>query len=122
MDVKRAFPHAKLPDTDTVWIRLSKFDGIPTANDQIVRLVKSLYGLRQAPKLWYQHLAAALAKIGFRRAQSSDCVFIGGNKYSPVYILAYVDGLLIIGAPTVVTDTKSRLRTVLEIYDIVESS
>lgn len=49
MDVKSAFLHAKLPDTDDVWIRLPKVPGVPAANGRVVKLVKSLYGLRQAP-------------------------------------------------------------------------
>lgn len=50
--IEGAFLHASLPETDNVWIRITSIGGINIANGKIVQLVKSLYGLRQAPKLW----------------------------------------------------------------------
>lgn len=61
LHVKGAFLQAKLPHFDDVWIRLPTVPGVPSANGRVVKIVKSLYGLRQAPKLWYQHLATTLS-------------------------------------------------------------
>lgn len=53
LDVKGAFLHATLPDSDREWIRLPTIKGVPSVSGQIVLLHKSLNGLRHAPKLWY---------------------------------------------------------------------
>ena len=45
-DIKGAFLHADLPDSDRISIRLPNIDGFKTASVQYVRLKKSLYGLR----------------------------------------------------------------------------
>lgn len=36
------------------------------AYGRILQLLKSLYGLRQAPKLWYDHFEKAVARIGIK--------------------------------------------------------
>lgn len=53
VDVKRAFLHSRLPRESEIWISLPKIDGTPAANGSVVKLVKLLYGLREAAKLCY---------------------------------------------------------------------
>lgn len=118
VDIKGAFLHAKLPENDHIWVRLPKIDGVSAANGQIVKLVKSLYGLRQAPKLWYKLLAETLSKAGFRRSKYSDCLFIGGSTSRPVYIVAYVDDLLVLGAHTTVESAKESIGKLLSVSDL----
>ena len=118
LDVKGAFLHALLPESDCIWIYLPKVEGVPNANGRIVKLRKSLYGLRQAPKLWYSHHANALEKIGFRRSQNCDCLFIINESSSPVYIVAYVDDLLVVGPRTLVDKVKLQLSKILSVTDL----
>eukprot|EP00971_Amphidinium_carterae_P051591 1015544-Amphidinium_carterae.1 len=56
---------------------------------------KALYGLRTSPKQWQEHLSAILQKLGFTRLKSDACVFI--NKQSSIYLMPYVDDLLVVG-------------------------
>lgn len=46
IDIKGAFLYSKLPNTSHIWIRLPKIDGVNEADGRIVKLIKSLYGLR----------------------------------------------------------------------------
>lgn len=55
LDIKGAFLNASLPETDKIWIRLRKTLGARIADVCLIKLVKSLYGFRQAPKSWYQN-------------------------------------------------------------------
>lgn len=61
VDVKGAFLHAKLPKP--ILIRLPTIPGLSEISGKIVQLVKSLYGLREAPKRFYEHLAKAIRNI-----------------------------------------------------------
>ena len=88
-----AFLYALLSVTEDIWIRLPNISGINSANGQIVKLRKSLYGLRQAPKLWYQLLSKFLCQNGFRRSKMNDCLFIKKSDTGEVYLLSYVDDL-----------------------------
>lgn len=52
IDVKGAFLNATLPPEDRFVIRLPFIAGSRLFNGQLVRLLKSLHGILQAPKLW----------------------------------------------------------------------
>ena len=75
VDVKGAFIHAPLPKPNQISIRLPVIQGVSGANGKVVRLAKSLYGVRQAPMLCYGHLAKSLSGIGYKRSAYSDCLF-----------------------------------------------
>ena len=45
-------------------------------SDEICRLVKSAYGLIDAPFLWYKTLSAALIQLGFETSPFDPCVFV----------------------------------------------
>ena len=55
-----------------------------------------MHGLRIAPRDWQSHWAAVLISIGFIRLQADANVYV--HLIYQVYILAYVDYLLVIGA------------------------
>lgn len=111
MDIKGAFLCATLPEKDIVYIRLPSIPGIASVNGQVVLLRRSLYGLRQAAKLWYGELCKTLERIGLRRSQVSECLFISATN-EKIYVVVYVDDLLIIGtSPTVEKFKKAIARS-----------
>lgn len=105
--IKGAFLYAMLSESDDIWIKLPDIDGVSSANGQIVKLRKSLYGLRQAPKLWYQHLSSFLKKYGFRRSRINDCLFLKDTANGEVYLLVYVDDILLFGELEDLNEVKS---------------
>ena len=120
VDVKGAFLHALLPKGDVIYVRLPKLECLGSLSGQIVKLKKSLYGLRQAPKLWYQHLSQMLSKKGFRRSMSSDCFFVADLPTGPVYLVVYVDDLLIFGSKENVSSVKKTLADLFTVTDLGE--
>lgn len=75
VDVKGSFLNAKLPMGEEIYLRLPTVPGLKHLSGKVVRLIKSLYGVQKAPKVWYDHSFSAVSKLGFQRAQSSDCFF-----------------------------------------------
>lgn len=123
LDVKSAFLHAALPGKDRIFIKLPKIPGVASAKGQTVRLRKSLYGLREAPKLWYRHLTNTLGRIGLVRSNYSDCLFVyGHNGRERVYVVAYVDDLLVIGSKVSVDKVKKLISKHLTITDLGQCS
>lgn len=98
-----------MPETNRSWVKLPNISGLPSADASLVRLVKSLYYLRQAPKFWYEALRRSLSEIGFRRSQFADCLAIGGTMSSPIQILAFVVEVLVIGSKSDVSGTKAKI-------------
>lgn len=55
-----------------------------------------MYGLKIAPKVWYETLSAALARHGFKRTSVDPCLYKGTAPDGKcVYLLVYVDDVLV---------------------------
>ena len=65
---------------------------------QVCELRKTLYGLKQSGRAWYQKLDSHLRSTGFARTYADNCVYVRGLGTVDVIIVAvYVDDLIIIG-------------------------
>jgi len=97
---------------------------ITTGNvvDDSARLMKGLYGMKQAPRLFYLHMKAKLEKLGFKAASSDPALFIKHTKEGTVLILTYVDDMLIAATYTSMIDSIKRdLHKEFEIRDLGET-
>ena len=66
-----------------------------------LRLKKALYGLRSAALHWTRHLSGLLGKLfGLKPCPTEPCLFTGCFKNKRVFVLSYVDDLLLAGAST----------------------
>jgi hypothetical protein len=93
IDIGNAYLEA---DLDTViHMELPPEPGQPR---RVVRLMKSLYGLKQAGELWNRKLDAILKDLGFTRCESDPCVYTRIRGTTRMYICLYVDDLLTFGA------------------------
>jgi hypothetical protein len=94
LDVKTAFFHGELEkeiymDQPEGFIVLGK-------EDLVCKLKRSLYGLKHSPSQWYKRFASFMLAYGFKRSQYDSCVYIKFVNGSPIYLLLYVDDILII--------------------------
>jgi hypothetical protein len=62
-----------------------------------VRLLRNLYGTKQAALLWYLRLTQALEKYGFTRLKTEACCFMFTKDSRRMIVSVYVDDLLITG-------------------------
>ncbi|GKA85304.1 putative RNA-directed DNA polymerase [Tanacetum coccineum] len=60
-------------------------------------LHKSLYDLKQAPRAWFERLSKALFDLGFKGSKTDPFLFIYLRGDTLLYILVYVDGIIVIG-------------------------
>jgi hypothetical protein len=97
IDISNAFVSASLAPDDEIYIdmpRGSDSRGSPFSKPGTVfKLAKSLYGLRQSPKLFFDHLKGVLMDkdgMNFGQATMDQCLFIRKD----IIIVSYVDDLL----------------------------
>ena len=64
----------------------------------VCRLRKALYGLKQAPRAWYSELKTYLLQSGFTNSLADTSLFIYKNHSKFVYVLVYVDDILVTGS------------------------
>jgi len=62
--------------------------------DHVCFLKKSLYGLKQVPRAWYQRFADYVATIGFSHRISDHSLFIYHHGNDTTYIFLYVDDII----------------------------
>ena len=72
IDFNNAFVQATLHEP--VWIHLPRGFRSSSPGTMCLRLLKSLYGLSSAPRLWYDHLVKALLEDGFQMSKHDKCL------------------------------------------------
>ncbi|CAB4033849.1 Hypothetical predicted protein [Paramuricea clavata] len=76
MDVKSAYLHSKIEEE----IYLEQPEGFvkkaSSGQKLVCKLNKSIYGLKQAAKNWYEALTSLLLKKGFKRSCNDYCLFV----------------------------------------------
>ena len=86
---------------------------------KVCRLLKALYGLKQASRAWYKNLTAVLRAAGMRATDADPCLFVGTFDVVRVYVLVYVDDLLLAGASeTAVNMCKKVLTNAFTVRDM----
>ena len=68
---------------------------VPGKINFICKLKKSLYGLKQSPRQWYKRFDSFILLHDFKRSEYDSCVYIKIVDGSPIYLLLYVDDMLI---------------------------
>jgi hypothetical protein len=117
MDVITAFLNGEM-DFEVFVRHPPGFDKGKSARD-VLRVLKSVYGLKQSPRLWHQTLVAYLRSQGYTQLVKDRCVFIKTIDRRPVYIGVYVDDIIIM-APTkdMMTSIKADLSSRFKMTDL----
>ena len=63
----------------------------------VMKLLKSLYGLRQSPRCWYGTVNEHVVEIGFKSLKSGPCVYIYSEDGAMYVLTLYVDDVLLLG-------------------------
>jgi len=92
LDVKAAFLNGVLPSAVYIEQPLSHIKG--DATRKVLRLKKALYGLVEAPRLWYETLSKAMASEGFKRATEDPCLYYRWKGDDLTLVGVFVDDFL----------------------------
>ncbi|KAK1415001.1 hypothetical protein QVD17_30770 [Tagetes erecta] len=92
MDVKGAFLYG--PITDDVYVRQPPGFEDPEYPHRVYKLSKALYGLHQAPRIWYETLSKHLLEHGFSRGQIDPTLFMKRENEDLLCVQVYVDDII----------------------------
>ncbi|CAM8884060.1 unnamed protein product [Rhodiola kirilowii] len=71
---------------------------MPGNENKVCKLIKLLYGLKQASKQWHQKFDEVILSSGFKLNQADKCIYSKfDNSGDGVIICLYVDDMLIFG-------------------------
>lgn len=86
-DVTTAFLNGKLEEV----LYMKQPEGYDDGSGQVLRLKKSLYGLKQALKSWNDEFVKALKTYGFEPTRADPCVFARKKNGEIIRVVLYVD-------------------------------
>lgn len=90
MDVETAFLNGRV--LSEVYVKQPI--GYENRTDKVYKLNKSLYGLKESPRAWYECFNDFLTNLGFHRSKYDYCLYVRRENNLTVYILLFVDDLL----------------------------
>jgi hypothetical protein len=122
MDVVTAYLYGSL-DND-IYMKIPEGYKLPEAynsksrNMYSIKLQRSLYGLKQSGRMWYNRFSEYLLKEGFENNPICPCVFIKKSKFGFAIVLVYVDDLNRVGTPEELTKTVDYLKNEFEMKNL----
>lgn len=95
MDVKNAFLNGDLEEEVYMEVPL----GLRSSDnsDKVCRLYKSLYGLKQSPRAWFERFTQAIKNQGYKQCQADDTLFIKNRDGRKTILIVYVDDIVLTG-------------------------
>ncbi|CAI7887359.1 unnamed protein product [Closterium sp. NIES-53] len=99
IDVANAFLYA--PVNAEICVELQH--GSHGEPNKVCQLQKSMYGIKQAPRLWQQYLHVRLIRIGFKQLPHDHGMYRFTKNDDYILLIVYVDDLLYIGSTDNVT-------------------
>jgi transposase InsO family protein len=119
MDFVTAFLNGELEEE--IYIEQPEGYIIEGQKDKVLRLKKSLYGLKQSPREWNKKLHKHLTDVGYKRLLTDYGVYVKHSGDDIIILAVYVDDLVIFGNnKSKINDLKLNLAEVFKIKDLGE--
>ena len=117
MDVKGAYLNGILQEV----LYMNQPEGFDDGTDRICRLIKTLYGLKQAGREWNKQLDKKLREHGYTRLRSDPCVYVRWEGDEVGIITVWVDDLLLFASSDEMMEhMKSAIKLEWEVTDLGE--
>lgn len=94
-------------------------EGFPNPHNQVCKLNKALYALKQASRQWFAKLVTELTLLGFSQSKNDYSLFINKTANHITLAAVYVDDIIITGThPQTIDILKSHLHQKFSIKDL----
>jgi hypothetical protein len=96
LDIKTAFLHGILPEDETMYMEQPPGFTSPGQEDWVMKLMKSIYGMKQAGHIWNQMFHKVVESLGIKRLPWEWCVTVYTRQSSTGTIIftVHVDDIL----------------------------
>jgi hypothetical protein len=86
---------------------------------KVLKLKKSLYGLKQSPRAWFDQLRWAMCNMGYKQCNSNHTVLYYHSRGHVTILAVYVDDMIITGNdPLHISQLKKNLCKIFEVKDL----
>lgn len=127
-DVDTAFLYGELEGTifmelpDGYDVVLSDQYGVASDGNVVCKLNRSVYGMKQASRVWPATIDSYLKELGFVPTDADPCIYTRGNGAAQSILCLCVDDLLIASClQSVIDDVKSDIKRRFKLKDLVKA-
>jgi Reverse transcriptase (RNA-dependent DNA polymerase) len=119
VNIKTAFLHSILPESETVFMEQPPGFEAPGKEDWVMRLLKSIYSMKQASCIWNQTFHKTIVSLGFHHLPCKWCIYRCQTPTGISIFAVDVDDIIVISSSAEENDCfKSQLHTKWEISDL----
>lgn len=121
MDVPTAFLNATC--TDDVYMKIPAGPGVTNSaqGGLVCKLLKTLYGIKQAPREWNAEFNEAIVALGYSRCVSDSCVYVKRSRTGGVIIIpVFVDDVFPVCTTADLAEMTADLKVLMQKYGIKE--
>eukprot|EP00253_Pinus_taeda_P029437 PITA_29437 len=117
MNVKTAFLHGDLEEE--IYMKEPEGFAVKGKKELVCKLKKSLYGLKQSPRIWYQKFDTFIRGLGFTRSKEDHSVYFKLIGDCVIYLVLYVDDMFLVGnGKEIIQDLKTQLSSKFDMKDL----
>ena len=117
LDVKNAFLNGELEEE--VFMSLPPGFEEELGRNKVCRLKKSLYGLKQSPRAWFERFGTVVKGLGYIQSQADHTLFYKHSTNNKIAILiVYVDDIILTGDDSL--ELKNLREKLAKAFDIKE--
>uniref|UniRef100_A0A2N9I2X8 Reverse transcriptase Ty1/copia-type domain-containing protein n=1 Tax=Fagus sylvatica TaxID=28930 RepID=A0A2N9I2X8_FAGSY len=117
LDVKNAFLHGTL--NEEVYMTQPQGYIDPIHPHYVCKLQKSIYGLKQGPRAWFESFTTQLLHLGFIASNADSSLFIYTENKIIAYLLLYVDDIVLTNnTPTFLDTLIHKLSSVFDLKEL----
>jgi hypothetical protein len=123
IDIKGAYLNGELNANEVLYMQHPPGYKAPDAGTRVLRLVKTLYGLKQSGRRWYQKLSSVFMSLGFKQCAVDQAVYFRAvaTKGELTVVVVHVDDCSIVATTIrLVEELKAGLRKHFEVTDLGE--
>ena len=123
VDIKGAYLNGVLNEDEVLYMAHPPGYKVPGAGTRVLRLVKTLYGLKQSGRRWYQKLRSIFLSLNFSQCKVDQAVFFKWDrrKHELTIIAVHVDDCTMTATTIqLIHDLKDSLRQHVEVTDLGE--
>ena len=89
-------------------------EGFTDKYGELLQLLRALYGLKEAPLLWYEELSSTLKKLGLKPVPGVPCLYSNDE----LIVFFYVDDIVVLAHPRHMDAFNNFERRLLQTYEI----
>nr|CAE05707.2 OSJNBb0065J09.3 [Oryza sativa Japonica Group] len=117
LDVKNAFLHGDLQEE--VYMEIPPGFSTSQTKGKVLRLKKSLYGLKQSPRAWFDRFRRAMCGMGYKQCNGDHTLFYRHRGKKIAILAVYVDDIIITGDDTQeIAQLKENISKEFEVKDL----